>query len=98
MTNHNTENIVLDGTLVSKLRADIEDLFDVVSVEAPRHIRQRPIRSGRAVQDKSVHYPGRSSARGLNVNGLRAVRISSVRRVRRLLHHHMKQDARLITN
>jgi membrane-associated protease RseP (regulator of RpoE activity) len=38
MTDHNIENIVLDGTLVSKLRADIEDVFEVVSVETPRHV------------------------------------------------------------
>jgi hypothetical protein len=47
MANHSNENIVLDGNLVSKLRADIEDVFDVVSVETPRHILQRPIWSGR---------------------------------------------------
>jgi WD40 repeat protein len=43
MTNHNTENIVLDGNLVSKLRADIEDVFEVVSVETPRHIPRTTI-------------------------------------------------------
>jgi membrane-associated protease RseP (regulator of RpoE activity) len=37
MTNY-TENIVLDGALVSKLRAEIEDVFAVDRVEIPRQV------------------------------------------------------------
>ncbi len=37
MTNY-TENIVLDGVLVSKLRAEIEDVFAVDRVEIPRQV------------------------------------------------------------
>ena len=43
MANHPNENIVLNGNLVSKLRADIEDVFEVVSVETPRHLPQTTI-------------------------------------------------------
>jgi membrane-associated protease RseP (regulator of RpoE activity) len=35
---HFTENIVLDGALVSKLRADLVDLFEVDRVEIPRQM------------------------------------------------------------
>ena len=34
------ENIVLDGHLVSRLRAEIEDVFSVSRVEIPRHLSQ----------------------------------------------------------
>ncbi|MBN1219546.1 MAG: site-2 protease family protein [Anaerolineae bacterium] len=38
MTDYPSQNLVLDGTLVSKLRADIEDVFHVDRVELPREL------------------------------------------------------------
>jgi hypothetical protein len=37
------ENIILDGALLSKLRADVEDIFQVNSVETPRQAPQGTI-------------------------------------------------------
>ncbi|MBN1992784.1 MAG: site-2 protease family protein [Anaerolineae bacterium] len=40
MTNHSHQNIMLDGALVSKLRAEIEDVFQVDRVEIPPQLPQ----------------------------------------------------------
>jgi len=37
------ENVILDGTLLGKLRADVEDIFQVNSVETPRQAPQGTI-------------------------------------------------------
>ncbi|MEW5957913.1 MAG: site-2 protease family protein [Chloroflexota bacterium] len=44
MTSGHSENIILDGTLLGKLRSDITDLFSVETVETPRQAPQGTIR------------------------------------------------------
>ncbi len=43
MTTPKTNNIILDGALLSQLRADIEDVFQVISVDTPRQASQGTI-------------------------------------------------------
>lgn len=53
MTLNNPQNIILDGTIVSKLRADIEDVFEVVDVEVPRQMPWAANRKARRGSDDS---------------------------------------------
>jgi membrane-associated protease RseP (regulator of RpoE activity) len=43
MTNGPTENIILDGALIGKLRVGIEDVFTITSIETPRQAEQGTI-------------------------------------------------------
>ncbi len=43
MTTNDTANIILDGTLLSKLKTSIQDIFSVTSVETPRQAPQGTI-------------------------------------------------------
>lgn len=43
MTLPQSENIILDGSLLSQLRSDVEDVFNVESVETPRQAAQGTI-------------------------------------------------------
>ncbi len=43
MTTNQSENIILDGALLSQLRAEVEDVFQVSSIETPRQAPQGTI-------------------------------------------------------
>lgn len=43
MTTRQSENIILDGTILNHLREDVKDLFNVISIETPRQAPQGTI-------------------------------------------------------
>lgn len=58
MTISPAENVILDGSLLSKLRAEIKDIFNVISLETPRQAPQGTILflGDLLIQDSEVAY------------------------------------------